>query len=190
MGKGQSKTRTVSFENESSGIIDISEDVVSRLKKDITKERETKKAEIRDAQLKQQPVQASVIPPQMQTVIYQSAPTITAMQVRKEKEAELLANDQYWGERLKKQEDEFLRNNKILEKEFNDTIAEVKNRFKHSSFANQAPPCQEFKSRIIDCYRKNPTETLKCANEVQDFMNCINRARVAAIDDKKPAPSA
>lgn len=69
-------------------------------------------------------------------------------------------------------------------------IAEVKNRFKHSSFANQAPPCQELKSRIIDCYRRNPTETLKCANEVQDFINCINRARVTSIDDKKPAPSA
>lgn len=37
MGKGQSKTRTVSFDNESSGIIDISEDVVSRLKRDMQK---------------------------------------------------------------------------------------------------------------------------------------------------------
>jgi hypothetical protein len=37
MGKGQSKTRNVSFENESAGIIDISEDVVSRLKKDMQK---------------------------------------------------------------------------------------------------------------------------------------------------------
>ena len=61
----------------------------------------------------------------MQTVIYQSAPTITAMQVRKEKEVELSANDQYWGERLKKQEDEFLKNNKILEKEFNDTVSTI-----------------------------------------------------------------
>jgi len=88
-------------------------------------ERETKKAEIRDAQQQQQSVQAPVIHPPRQTVIYQSAPTITAMQVRKEKEAELSANDQYWGERLKKQEDEFLKNNKILEKEFNDTVSIV-----------------------------------------------------------------
>lgn len=91
----------------------------------LSKERETKKAEIRDAQQQQQSVQAPVIHPPRQTVIYQSAPTITAMQVRKEKEAELSANDQYWGERLKKQEDEFLKNNKILEKEFNDTVSTV-----------------------------------------------------------------
>jgi hypothetical protein len=89
-------------------------------------ERETKKAETRDAQPQQQhPVQAPVINHPRQTVIYQSAPTITAMQVRREKEAELSANDQYWGERLKKQEDEFLKNNKILEKEFNDTVCTV-----------------------------------------------------------------
>lgn len=35
MGNSKSKTRTVSFENEASGIIDISEDVVSRLKRDM-----------------------------------------------------------------------------------------------------------------------------------------------------------
>lgn len=60
---------------------------------------------------------------QPSTIVYQSAPTITAMQVRKEKEAELFANDQYWANRLKKQEDEFLKNNKIMEKEFNDTVS-------------------------------------------------------------------
>jgi hypothetical protein len=56
-------------------------------------------------------------------ISYHAAPTITAMQVRKEKEAELFANDQYWANRLKKQEDEFLKNNKIMEKEFNDTVS-------------------------------------------------------------------
>lgn len=37
MGKGQSKPRSVSFDNETPGIIDISEDVVSRLKRDMQK---------------------------------------------------------------------------------------------------------------------------------------------------------
>lgn len=58
-----------------------------------------------------------------QTIIYQGAPTITAMQVRKEKEAELFANDQYWANRLKNQEAEFLKNSKIMEQEFNDTVS-------------------------------------------------------------------
>lgn len=37
-------------------------------------------------------------------------------------QAELFANDQYWGNRLKTQESEFLKNSKIMEKEFTDTV--------------------------------------------------------------------
>lgn len=38
MGKGQSKTRTASFDNDTpAGLIDISEDVVHRLKRDMQK---------------------------------------------------------------------------------------------------------------------------------------------------------
>jgi hypothetical protein len=78
--------------------------------------------EIQRAEQKQQHQQPPVPVISHAPIIYQSASTITAMQVRKEKEAELFANDQYWANRLKKQEDEFLKNNKIMEKEFNDTV--------------------------------------------------------------------
>lgn len=84
-------------------------------------ERESQKAEAQQQYQHQAP---QVIHRQIPTVVYQSAPasTITAMQVRKEKELELAANDQYWANRLKHQEDEFLKNNKIMEKEFSDTV--------------------------------------------------------------------
>jgi hypothetical protein len=79
-------------------------------------ERDLKKAE---AQQQQPAVVAPVI---QAPIVYQGSPTMTAMQVRKEKEAELFANDQYWANRLKNQEAEFLKNSKIMEKEFNDTV--------------------------------------------------------------------
>lgn len=61
---------------------------------------------------------------QMPTIIYQGhEPTITAMQVRKEKEAELQANDEYWAKRLQSQEADFLKNSKIMEKEFTETVS-------------------------------------------------------------------
>lgn len=50
---------------------------------------------------------------------------MSALQIRKEKEAELFANDQYWANRLKNQEAEFLKNSKIMEKEFNETVREM-----------------------------------------------------------------
>lgn len=76
-----------------------------------------KKAEVQQ----QQPVVAAPVVQQV-PIIYQGSSTMTAMQVRKEKEAELFANDQYWANRLKNQEAEFLKNSKIMEKEFNDTV--------------------------------------------------------------------
>lgn len=85
-------------------------------------DRDLKKAEARESQ-PQQVVASPSQHQQPQTIIYQGASTITAMQVRKEKEAELFANDQYWANRLKNQEAEFLKNSKIMEKEFNDTVS-------------------------------------------------------------------
>lgn len=82
-----------------------------------------KKAEVRELQ-QHQPVQVPVI---QQVPVYHGASTITAMQVRKEKEAELFANDQYWANRLKNQEAEFLKNSKIMEQEFNDTVSCTRN---------------------------------------------------------------
>lgn len=80
-------------------------------------ERELQRVEARDS------APAPVIQQAPTTIVYQGAPTITALQVRKEKEAELFANDQYWANRLKNQEAEFLKNSKIMEQEFNDTVS-------------------------------------------------------------------
>ncbi|CAO1319522.1 unnamed protein product [Diamesa hyperborea] len=186
MGSQSSKTRTVSFDNDTpSGIIDVSEDVVSRLKSGLAKERANKNAEAREMQPSSQ-----AAPQQIPTIVYQGSPTITSMQVRKEKEAELFANDQYWGNRLKKQESDFLKNNKIMEKEFTDTVNDVKARFQQPSLIHQSPPCQDLKAKIIDCYKQNPAEALKCSSEVQNFLNCINSSRIQTVEAKQQAASA
>lgn len=50
-------------------------------------------------------------------------PSLTSMQVRKEKEAELKANDEYWKQTLAKREAEFKQNDQAMEKEYNDTVS-------------------------------------------------------------------
>lgn len=86
-------------------------------------ERDIKKAEPRESK-KLQPVSGTPAAQQVPTIVYQSSPTITALEVRKEKEAELYANDQYWANRLQNQEAEFLKNSKIMEKEFIETVSD------------------------------------------------------------------
>lgn len=85
-------------------------------------EREISRAEAREAQKQQQQAQPATTPGPT-TIVYQGGSTMTALQVRKEKEAELFANDQYWANRLKNQEAEFLKNSKIMEKEFTETVS-------------------------------------------------------------------
>lgn len=87
-------------------------------------DRDVKRAETREQQQHHQPAAHSHSAPT--TIVYQSGgPTMSALQIRKEKEAELFANDQYWANRLKNQEAEFLKNSKIMEKEFNETVREM-----------------------------------------------------------------
>lgn len=70
-------------------------------------------------------------------------------------------------------------------------VGEVKKRFAQPTLASQLPPCQDLKNKIIECYRRNPSETLKCAAEVKEFLECVNSSRTSAVDAKqKPAPSA
>lgn len=88
-------------------------------------DREVKRAEAREQQ--HPPVAVNSPAGPTTTIVYQNAgTTMTALQIRKEKEAELFANDQYWANRLKNQEAEFLKNSKIMEKEFNETVSAMR----------------------------------------------------------------
>lgn len=48
--------------------------------------------------------------------------TISALEVRRQKEEELRKNDQYWQARLKKQEEDLKKTAAILEKEYSETV--------------------------------------------------------------------
>lgn len=70
-------------------------------------------------------------------------------------------------------------------------MGDIKKRFAQQTLASQKAPCQDLKSKVVECYKKNPLETLKCAAEVKEFLDCVNSSRMDAIDAKqKPAASA
>lgn len=51
--------------------------------------------------------------------------TISALEVRRQKEEELRKNDQYWQTRLSKQEEDLKKTAAILEKEYNETVQTI-----------------------------------------------------------------
>lgn len=70
-------------------------------------------------------------------------------------------------------------------------MGDIKKRFAQETIASQKAPCQDLKSKVVDCYKKNPNETLKCSAGVKEFLDCVNSSRITAIDAKQtPAPSA
>lgn len=62
-------------------------------------------------------------PSQKPAVVYYGEPTITAIEVRRQKELELRNNDVYWAKRLTQLEQNLQKTNSILEKEYNSAVS-------------------------------------------------------------------
>lgn len=189
MGAGMSGApRTVTIENDNPvGVVDISDAVVQRLKNQHAK---IQNAEQKYAEPKPGPAPTATqipttLPPSPQTTtVYYGEPTITALEVRRQKEQELRNNDLYWAKRLAQLEQTLQKTNSILEKEYNAAVDDVRSRFQNAAPQHQLPPCKDFKEKLIACYKQNPNETLKCSQQVADFMQCVDRHRINVVDEK------
>ncbi|XP_058442831.1 MICOS complex subunit MIC19 [Malaya genurostris] len=186
MGASASTPRTVTVDNDSPvGVIDISDGVVQRLKTGMPpKEGGLQKQSA--ARVDGNNVPSSYPnPPQFSTGY--GEPSLTSLQIRREKEQELRANDIYWAKRLQNLEANLQKSNQILEKEYNDAIINVKKRFENVSASHQIPPCQELKAKVIECYQKNQLETLNCSADVKAFTDCVNLNRIQLLREKANA---
>lgn len=67
-------------------------------------------------------------------IAFAAEPTVTALEVRRQKEQELRNNDLYWQRRLQQQELQLKQTNAILEKEYNETVCVMPRDY--SSFQN------------------------------------------------------
>lgn len=64
-------------------------------------------------------------------------------------------------------------------------IEDVRKQFLNAPPQLQLPPCQDFKAKVIECYKKHSNESLMCAREVADFSNCINSNRLKILAERK-----
>uniref|UniRef100_A0A1A9V3G3 CHCH domain-containing protein n=1 Tax=Glossina austeni TaxID=7395 RepID=A0A1A9V3G3_GLOAU len=200
MGAARSKEpRSVSMDNPSpAGVIDVSDDVVERLKLGISRQAKDSKTKTTDiSAAKEVPVPAADAPAvqRQPAVVYQNPPpvysgpagfTITAADIRRQKDIELQQNDAMWRQRMSQLEQSLKKTNTIMEAEYSSAVEDVRKRFASAPATLQPPPCQDLKAQIIACYRANPGETLKCAEQVAAFRNCVNAHRVKTLDEEDP----
>lgn len=209
-----SEPRSVSMDNPSGiGLIDVSEDVVKRLKLNVKKQvienvaaeeastskssQPQKQKETRAVPVKSSPKPSTApessplqrTPPivyQNPTPAYVQTPagaTMTALDVRRQKEIELQENDAMWRQRMTQLEAMLKKTNSIMEDEYSTAVDDVRKRFENAAPVHQLPPCQDLKAQVIACYKSNSGETLNCSEEVAQFRNCVCANRVKRLDE-------
>jgi len=78
-------------------------------------------------------------------------------------------------------------NKKIAEKEeitvekFNQAVEDTKRKF---SQPTKVPACQHLKNEVLNCYKQNPTQSLKCSQQVRAFINCVEESQMESLKSK------
>ncbi|XP_017144486.1 MICOS complex subunit MIC19 [Drosophila miranda] len=203
MGARQSQSReprSVSMENPTpAGVIDISDDVVKRLKAGISQQarQQAVAAEESKPAAKAPSVPAAVLPAPASAVrapssiyVQGGGQTISAADVQRQMNQELKQNDEIWRQRLINLEENLKKTNAILESEYANAVENVHKRFVSTAAAQKLPPCQDLKAQLLACYRAHPGETLQCMDEVAQFRQCVDLHRIKKLDDEPEAPKA
>jgi len=107
---------------------------------------------------------------------YIEEPSISALRVRTEKEAELSALETYWKDRLGAMEQEHVDRQKLTEKEISASVKLVGGLFKPAAPA-ATEICREASDAVQSCYSSNASQPLLCREQVAHFSQCVQEAR-------------
>lgn len=69
----------------------------------------------------------------------------------------------------------------ITVEKFNQAVEETKRKF---SQPTKVPACQHLKNEVLNCYQQNPTQALKCSQQVRDFLSCVESSQMASQEPK------
>ncbi|ALC48022.1 l-3-03670, partial [Drosophila busckii] len=196
MGAKQSREpRSVSIENPT-GVLDISDDVVKRLKQGISQQAREHAAVAEESKpAPKAQVKAPVSSPAPKVVYQAPTPvyvqggghTISAADVQRQMNQQLQKNDELWQQRMAKLEENLKKTNTIMESEYANAVENVHKRFVSTAAAHKTPPCQDLKAQLLACYRAHPGETLKCMEEVTQFRQCVDMHRIKKLDSEPEA---
>jgi len=109
---------------------------------------------------------------------YIEEPSISALRVKAEKEEEMKTLEDYWKDRLQKQEESFMANAKLTEEEIIKSAKHVGTLFKPTV---NKQICRESQLAVQSCYEANPSKPLLCRDKVLEFTNCVAAARLEML---------
>jgi len=125
---------------------------------------------------------ADIAPPshvwQRPIIQYIEEPSLSALRVRAEKEEELKKLEEYWKDRLQKQQDNHIANAKLTEEEILKSSKHVETLFKPASAREM---CRSSQLAVQNCYSENPSQSLLCREKVLEFSNCVAKSRMEML---------
>ncbi|XP_023322094.1 MICOS complex subunit mic25a isoform X1 [Eurytemora carolleeae] len=107
---------------------------------------------------------------------YIEEPSLSALKVKQEKEVELKNLEDYWNQRLVKQQEEHIAMAKLTDDEFNKSLKKVETLFATSGVQGV---CRDESDAVRDCYSSNSGKSLRCRDSVNSFAKCVSSARLA-----------
>ncbi|XP_056643117.1 MICOS complex subunit MIC19 [Diorhabda sublineata] len=174
MGASSSATRKLTIENDDpTSVIKVSEEVVDRLTG----------SQVKSENVKQPPPMPPPHGGAGPFPMFWHEPSLNTYQVRQASTAELKKNDEYWQQRLKNLEDKHKKMNEVLDKEYEKALQEVSSKNFAGNVQN-LPPCKDREHAVMECYKCNPNESMKCAKVVQAFQECVDLRRNCLLASK------
>lgn len=86
-------------------------------------------------------------------------------------------SEKYWNHRMDQLHKQNAEVHKNMENEYNKAFEEIEKSFPKRVLEVKKLPCQDMKSKILECYKTNPGKALACAKEVEAFSSCVNNIR-------------
>ncbi|XP_014216812.1 MICOS complex subunit MIC19 [Copidosoma floridanum] len=181
MGTSQSSRKlTIANDEDDANVIKISDAVAQRLSESAAAAAQSQQPSAKS------PVQMSAVaalPARGPLPMHQEAGegyyphfTITALEVKQQKEQELHEQQLYWKQRLQNLEKSHQNINRTFDEEYKKALSYFDD-CRDINIQFTARPCDENKEKVLKCYQENLRETLKCSDLVQQFSNCVDQRR-------------
>ncbi|CAL8082619.1 unnamed protein product [Orchesella dallaii] len=100
--------------------------------------------------------------------------TITAYEVRQQKEQEIRDNDEFWGSKLKELEARYVASAFVADAEFTKEVEKLDKLVPKP----REPVCQDVSAKVAKCYSEHTKQPLKCSDVVKEFAVCVENHTV------------
>lgn len=98
-----------------------------------------------------------------------------------EKNRVLKKQDTFYKEQLARLEERSSEFYKLTTEQYQKAAEEVEAKFKRYEVH---PVCADLQARILQCYRQNTQQTLRCSALADQYMRCVNQAKQVGVQAK------